>query len=458
MLIVVSDLHLTDRSTASNPHASAFQLLGEELRGSVKAKEPTEIRVLLLGDIFDVVRTDWWHRNGIPAGERPWGGTLDRQTAMNQDAAKIEQQFSKVLAGVLAADSSQALITALKSLRVENGPPVAVTYVVGNHDRVLNNFPSLQQQIQAAFDPLQVEFANEFHSPDYRVLARHGHEWDESCHGWEFLTKVLRKSSRAGRFDPEVYRVMAIGEVITAELMSGFVWNVQQALGNTPADQDFLRIVKEVNNLRPMSDVIRWITWLRQQDQSQQYLDVAAAAFRQALQDTLGTPLARQWDRLKQDLVVRGDITDYLGRALKILKSRNGLKKLEDLISVLEKAEAVVEFVRGHREDALAKGASDEFGGNGLPADTQYLLYGHSHVARQTCFSADTAGAVKMYINTGTFLPLIERTADKQSFFRSNRMTFICFYRHDEDVAGRLGDGPTVDVWDGMKRKDYTAA
>jgi UDP-2,3-diacylglucosamine pyrophosphatase LpxH len=457
MLVVISDLHLTDCSTAANPHSTAFDLLIDELKGSVDAKQPTEIQVVLLGDIFDLVRTSWWHRNAIPAGKRPWGGTLDPKTAMNADTAEVERQFGEVLAGVLASPSSQTLVTKLKALRDIHGKPPRVTYVIGNHDRVLNNFPALQKQIARAFDPLEIRFTNLYTSDEYDVVARHGHEWDENCHGWDFLCKVLDKHSKVGRFDREAYQVMAIGEVVTAELMSGFVWNVEQALGSDPKHAAFLQVVKDVNNLRPMTDVIRWMTWLTRQDELQEYLGVASAAFQQALADTLATSLAKQWDHLKTDLLVRGDLTDSLGWALRILRSHNGMDRLKGLTSVLEDAEKGLAAVRGHQEDDLYVGAKEELGGDDVPA-TRYLLYGHTHVARQVCFSADTAGGVRMYINTGTFLPLIERTADGKAFFRSNRMTFICFYRKDEDLSGRLGDGPTVDVWDGLKRKDYVTA
>lgn len=452
MLILISDLHLTDCSTATNPHATAFKLLTEELKASIKAKEAKEIHVVLLGDVFDLVRTDHWHANAIPAKKRPWGGDkLDPRTGMNPDP-DVERQFGEVLAKILDQTSSKALIEGLKSLGGGGGPPVRVTCVVGNHDRVLNNFASLREQIAREFAPLPIDFPNFFHSSEYRVLGRHGHEWDEHCHAWKFLTKVLQPGSKAGRFDPETYRVMGIGEVITAELMSGFVFNVRHEL---PDDPEFHRLAMEINNLRPMSDVIRWITWLTQRDVVQERFDACIRAFRKALEDTLDTTLAKEWDRVKADVVVSGDITDFLAKALAILKTGRGLQVLQKLVAVIEKFESVVEKVRGHREDDLYHGAKDEYGQGTVPDDVDYILYGHTHGARQVCFSAEVEGRARMYVNTGTFLPLIERTADRQSFFRSNRMTFICIYRSDEDTAGRHGPGPTLDVWDGMKRKEY---
>jgi UDP-2,3-diacylglucosamine pyrophosphatase LpxH len=452
MLVVISDLHLTDCSTASNPHETAFKLLVDELKGNVDAKAPTEIHVLLLGDIFDLVRTSWWHENVPNSKQRPWDGTLDPATAMNTNTAAIEKQFAEVLERVLAQPSSTEFVKGLKSL-TETRLDTRITYVVGNHDRVLNNFESLRTRVARAFAPVPVTFANEFHDPQYAISARHGHEWDPHCHGWEFLTKVLDRKSKAGRFDPRVYQVMAIGEVITAELMGGFVWHVDQNLP-APADEPYRRLIREVNNLRPMSDAIGWISWVAQA-QTPRYLKATSQAFRSALRATLNTSLAKQWDHVKTDLIFSGDITDYLSKALTVLNQPNGMKKLQALVPLFQKFEAALAIFRGHGEDGLYKGAASQFEDGALPAGTQYLVYGHTHQARQDFFKANLDGTVQMYVNTGTFLPLIQQTADRRSYARSNRMTFLCFYRADEDTAGREGNGPTMDVWDGLKRKDY---
>ncbi|HEU0054271.1 MAG TPA: hypothetical protein VFQ39_13885, partial [Longimicrobium sp.] len=332
MLAVVSDLHLTDCTTATNPHASAFELLTGELTINAKSKRASEIQVLLLGDIVDLVRTSYWHEKAIPADRRPWGGKLEPATAMNPDP-DVERQFLEVLERVLAQASTRALLDGLKELRDRDGRPPKIAYVVGNHDRVLHNFPSLRERIARELAPLEVEFSTFFHSEVYSVAARHGHEWEVTCHGWEFLRKVLDRKSRAGRFDPEAYRVMAIGEAITAELMSGFVHHLQTTL-TAPADAPFLRMAGEVNNLRPQTDVIRWITWRLAKAESGRYLQAATEAFRTALEATLGCTLAKRWDELKRDFVVSGDITDHLSKALGLLKGKNGLKRLETLIPI----------------------------------------------------------------------------------------------------------------------------
>jgi UDP-2,3-diacylglucosamine pyrophosphatase LpxH len=455
MLIVISDLHLTDGSTATNPHETAFELLCSELNVKAHNKQATEIRVVLLGDIVDLVRTDFWHRNNIPAHDRPWGGAaLDPRTGMNSDTATVETQFRAVLQDILRQPSCRGLMRALGSLRDGSGKPAAVTYVIGNHDRVFHNFERLKQDFAQAFAPLQVEFTREVSAPAYGVFGRHGHEWDVNCHGWKFLTKVLDQKSKVGQFDPAAYDVMAIGEVITAELMAGLVYYVKAALP-TPADHRFHDVIMEVNNVRPMTHVINWITWLLEQ-QSPKYLNASLDALRQAIGDTLKTTFAKRWDAIKRDYIVSGDLTDHLSKIHGILDDHDRLEKLQKLIAVFEKVEGALDLVGARGSDDYHKGAASEFKSDRLPAGTQYVLYGHTHSAKQQIISAQRSGDVQMYINTGTFLPLIERTDDRHSFAQTHRMSYVCFYNAYEDQNGRLGDGPTVDVWDGIKRKFYT--
>ncbi len=107
---------------------------------------------------------------------------------------------------------------------------------ISNHDRVFNNFESLKNAIRAKLPKVDFEFKNFLAAPEYGVVARHGHEWDKNCHALDFANDVLGKGNgrKWTRFDPRTYKVMAIGEAITAELMSGLVYNVSQ-LSISPA-------------------------------------------------------------------------------------------------------------------------------------------------------------------------------------------------------------------------------
>lgn len=462
MLVVFSDLHLTDESTARNVRREAFEsVLQQKIIETAGSKKATELHLVLLGDIFDLVRTDWWLRNQTPFDDRPWNGQLNAATGMNRETVKIKTQFEKILAGVLENESSKALLNMLDNLRPQTGLPVKITYVTGNHDRVFNNFSSLKDQVNARLTNVQMSFQNAFKAPEYGVLARHGHEWDGACHGWEFFNKVLcpKHDQPLEQFSPEAYQVMALGEVITAELMSGIVFYMSAAMQqkgwNTPADLDFLARLKELNNLRPLVNAVFWLEWFTRNRYSnhkqKESEDMLLNAVRQAMKNVLDSTLAKQWDKTALDRIFWGDLVDVLQKiyaGLKLLK----FDHLRSLISWWQSSKGTARSTDS-ADDLLVAGAQKEW--EKLDRPFQYLVYGHTHQARQEYFQASPEGLVKMYINTGTFLPLIQVTRDNRTFATAHRMTMAFFFTKDEDRRGRIDNGPTLTLWNGIKHKMY---
>ncbi|MFL5493815.1 MAG: hypothetical protein ACJ8DC_05440 [Gemmatimonadales bacterium] len=459
MLVVVSDIHMSDGSTANNVHGSAFELLRSEIVSAAQAKGATELHLLLLGDIFDLVRTDWWHRNTTPT-ERPWGGTLDPTTGMNRDGKLIQSQFEQVFALVLAHPCAAAMLQVLDDLPHATQLPVRITYVFGNHDRVLVNFPSLQQMLRDKLPRIpQLEFTHTFRSERYGVRARHGHEWDENCHALEYYNKVLRPTGQpeCRRFDPAIYQIMAIGEVVTAELMSGLVHYARASSAQPGQDfLDFMEEFRDLNNLRPMLDVFLWVEWFARNRLSS-YEKALHGAMKQALGGVLQSSVAKKWDALKNDLLVSGDLTDRLTFVYKHLLGTSfagfrerveGLRKVGNVVSLLSRDSDP--YLDGAKEEEDWKARA--------PGGIQYVMYGHTHQPRNIVVAADLADRVKLYVNTGTMLPLIERTEDRKGFGSLTQMTMVFVYGSDEDTAARRGQGPTIDVWNGVRRKAYLPA
>ena len=67
-----------------------------------------------------------------------------------------------------------------------------------------------------------------------------------------------------------------------------------------------------------------------------------------------------------------------------------------------------------------------------------------------------TDGTFRMYVNTGTFLPLISRTRDGRSFASAQQMTMVFAYRADEDMQGKRDGTTSIDIWNGTRQKRYT--
>lgn len=452
MLVTVSDLHLTDESTSTNVREKALSkvLLREIVQNA--RENAKEIHFVLLGDIFDLVRTDYWVKE-VPANEKPWNGELSPKTGMNIHR-NVEMHYQRVLERILATRSSRALFKTINSLKERSGKVnrrrfhTKITFVAGNHDRALRAFPSLQRTIEQQIKNVdEVEFRTEVVAPEYGVLERHGHEWDEHCHGYEFYTKVLKKGARVNRFDEACYKVLTIGEVVTAELMSGLICRVNGEIGRS--HPEFARQLLEINNVRPQVDAFWWLEWF-----GRTYLDsdtkaMLLQALKESINAVLKTDFARRWDDLINEVsIFRGDLTDRLDQLLSYI----GEKSFDELKRDLE----LFQFFKGifgSSKDEFVEGAKHEWE-LGLPDEIQYVVYGHTHEARSDFFSGLPDNRVRMYINTGTYLPLIQRAADN-GFAVANQMTMSFFYRGDEDTEGKNGKLPSMELWNGIKRKVY---
>ena len=281
-------------------------------------------------------------------------------------------------------------------------------------------------------------------------MARHGHEWDLNTHGWEFRNKVLMPRENVGRFSAEAYQVMAIGEAVTAELMGGLIY--QAARLGTP--QPIVEQLKDVNNLRPMLHVFEWLEWLgaheTREDQERLY-----QALSLALDSLLDCSLAKEWDRMRSDILVSADLIDRLQQARRLIMGPNfgtfrgrveGLKRLERTFPFLFK-----------EEDTLREGARSEevFRHAREASPIQRVIYGHTHRARHDYFHGNQDGTVQMYVNTGTYLPLITEAEDGESFASSIQMVYVYLYRADEDLETKRPGTTSMDIWTGIRRKVY---
>lgn len=451
MLVALSDLHLTDGSTASDISPDAFTILEQEILAAADDRAAREIHLLLLGDTFDLVRTDYWHRRErdgtLPVGDRPWNGAIAADTAMNP-SPQVEGQFLDVLRGILAGRAAKALATVIN--RLHAGPrPFQVTYVIGNHDRVLHNFPTLEALVQDAVPGVPVAFASMLREPAYGVLARHGHEWDDHCHGWKFQNAVLDPRKPAGQFDDRSYRVLTAGEVVTAELMSGLVFRVQAAVGDDPEGAELVRQLRDVNNLRPIHMVFRWLEWMGGA-QTRRYYPALHAALRDSIDGVITSALGRRWDSLKrQVLPLAGDLIDHLQDVKRLAMGRT----FEEFRGRVHTLAPLADLVLGEKDDRYLEGAMRDMRSEPDPS-IQFILYGHTHVGKHEYLSGAPDGSGRIYVNTGTWLPLICPAEDGVSFASAKQMTMVFAYSADEDTDGKAG-GPSLDVWQGIRRKLY---
>jgi len=458
MISIISDIHLSDGTTSFNVHKEAFlNVFKNNILNEVKDNEAKELKIILLGDIIDFVRTDYWLR--ILKDERPWNAPkhkLDPTSAMNPDSGLMLKHYSAVLNSIFAHESTIGFFQALNEIKdtIGGSIPVEIHYVVGNHDRILNCLPSLQDAIKSklsSYASNEVIFRNEFRdTSDYSILCRHGHEFDENNYGREVYAYLNGEDAdEINRFKAELYKVQSIGEVITAELMSGLIYR----LNKLKANSEFINAVKDINNIRPMTDAFIWLYWYGK-EQTKKNKGLLMKAFRESLQAVIDSSLGVAWDNIiKEFWYFRGDITDRFEQLLGLVED----KRFDDVASLVETIKPVFSFFSGKGLDDYAKGAKSAFASGAAP-DIQYVVMGHTHEALTLYFKGDIDDRVNMYINTGTYLPFIERVRESPvvSFVNANQLTLLNIYRRDEDLNnGKKNKYPTMDLWNGIKRKSY---
>ncbi|MCK5196100.1 MAG: metallophosphoesterase, partial [Desulfobulbaceae bacterium] len=250
MLIFISDLHFVDGTAGEhNIPTDAFKIFFEDIAGKanwlIKEGRPIEeIKLVFLGDIFDLLRTEMWFDN--PEDERPWGS----------DEQKIEANAKTIFDAIIK--KNQATFDLISGdLQADFGLPVEpeTIYVPGNHDRLCNKYQSLRDRVCdcLGIPPRNTPFDFYFQNENYGVFARHGHEYD----------KFNYEGSIS--YGYEDYMRVPIGDPITTELIAKLPWKLmkKKEIKKLPKKEReaLRRNFQEIENVRPLSAVIEWLLY-----------------------------------------------------------------------------------------------------------------------------------------------------------------------------------------------------
>ncbi|MEM9658726.1 MAG: hypothetical protein AAF961_10230, partial [Planctomycetota bacterium] len=290
MLVIISDLHLTDGSSGSTISPGAFQLLSQRIAdlgaGASNRRDGVyrpidRVDLLLLGDVLDVIRSGRW----LQAQPRPWDDVECPRLAAtvaeitrgiltnNAEATGHLRQLAEHGIRVPAALSNGRSATdALQQV------PVRIHYMVGNHDWFYHlpgePYDRLRSEVTRALGlatPPQAPFPHEAWESNellqtlrrHRVFARHGDVFDP------FNYEGERDAS-------------SLGDVLVLELLSRFSALVEQELGEDLPDSALIGL-REIDNVRPLLLIPVWIEGLLE---------------RSCPQPALRKQVKRIWDRL----------------------------------------------------------------------------------------------------------------------------------------------------------------
>jgi UDP-2,3-diacylglucosamine pyrophosphatase LpxH len=428
MLVFISDLHFVDGSAGEhNLSHRAFEYFFEDV-AAIAAKPSNdikEIKIVLLGDIFDLLRTEGWF--DYPLDERPWGA---KESAIEVHALTL---FDAITDHPENRQTFQIFRQGVADLKDKGrlDSDTSLIYLPGNHDRLCNRTQRLRQKVcdclgipAATQDPAD-PFPPTFTDPDYGVFARHGHEYD--------------KFNYEGGTDYawEDYQRVPIGDPITTELVARLPYTLARRLGNAPNKPTIIRNFQEIENVRPLSAVIEWLLYQVRQDR--RLKEIIEDSVQEVIDHFDSLDFVKNWYDRHDKWTDWRDEADKIQAFLFLLRHFK-LYRTEKLWDLAMRAKDY--FVK----DDLLEAAPEEF--FHLDRGIRYVVYGHTHdplLSPVRSLPDSLAPLEQVYLNTGTWRGRYYKATQNDSFISWKNMTYVIFYQKGE----RGTPFPVFETWTG---------
>jgi len=381
MLIFISDIHLTDAlKGGSVGRERLFDRFWRRIEGG-RGERPA--RLVFVGDLFDIVRSPRWFDGEL----RPYHEPSPAQAALTEEIVRT------------ILNREAAFFTAIRE-RVEAGS-LEVSYVLGNHDRLLAHAPKARRLAWRALSGRDedVEFPDELVFPEHGVLAYHGHVTDFMNHSPDGIG--------------------TIGDAIGTELIVRFPRAVRDEVGLDLAALD------DIDDVRPIYAVPAWV---RQLTADKDALRGVTKAWRDLVEGFLHNTFVREWMK-DNHKAFRVDAGKRLKLLLELSCGRIMAKTHDQRMTQLYK-------VFQHAFDGkMVRGAADRLAQHkGL----RFAVNGHSHFPSMVPLGKNDAGEA-VYFNTGTWRTvhqIAQQLGGRPTFLAYDAMTYLVFFP-DGDSIGR---------------------
>ncbi len=469
MLVIISDLHLGDGTTAASIPASAFYLFAKRLRQDAhfasmrygKYRPIEELDVILMGDIIDPLHSTLWlfppkgHEQYVSVDDkdfiriteegeencvRPWSDPSDPLFAPkllevtraiiehNKEALEVVRKLAR--GEFIEFDAANG--GGNRDLDSKDKIPLQVRfhYMVGNHDWYYHlkgaAFDQIRQEIIDAmglsnpptpfpYDLRKVDSHSEWEqdeAPDierlfreYQVFCRHGDYYDS----FNFNALIGRDYA-------------TLGDAFTMEVCNRYPEELKRKPGLNPDIVDNLR---HITNVRPALATPLWISG-----------QMTRLSTENMITGMDVKDIKKIWDNLCDKFInlkfVRGkdtplfDMVDKMELAIKISKLIS-VKTLDNLIYKIQN--------RGlfGGDNSFAKFALNE---PSFRDDTaRYIVFGHTHHQETIPLDYDDHGGNQIYFNSGTwhtYFDLARKNPKEKKFVPYKALTYITFYKEEE--------------------------
>ncbi|MBI5840556.1 MAG: hypothetical protein HZB19_10680 [Chloroflexi bacterium] len=446
MLVIISDLHLGDGTTAVSIPASAFQLFARRLRETAYfaslskggAFRPIKsIDVVMMGDILDPLHSTHW-LDTMPGDEnyvRPWSDPDNPNFASKllQVTRAIFEENKESLA-ILRGCANGDLVYLHPDPQSRERIPLKVRfhYMVGNHDWYYHlggkAFDQIRQEMiekMGLSNPASPFPHDADESPAikelferYKILGRHGDCFDKF------------------NFDREKGRNHAtLGDVFTMDICNRFPVEVQKRYGDE-LPTGIVDSLRRITNIRPALAVPLWISGqIRNHAGTRALENELKKTWDQLADEFLQLDFVRQADKAFQF-----DVVDAMQLIVK-LSERASFSTIND----------IVVWVRNRMWDVETSFASHALKEPSfLNNKARFIVYGHTH--HHEIAPLDTEGGTsyarsQVYFNSGTwrsYFDLAIKNPKEQRFVPYEALTYLTFYLDEEH------DERQFETWSGV--------
>jgi len=453
MLVIVSDLHLTDGTTGLRIPLGAFRVFRERLEDMAydasKRDENTykpirEFDLVLLGDIFDLLRSTQWNseQQGQPDFARPW---------MDPNDPAVVQKIEDIVDGILQKNArsleifrdltngtaislppptkgGQVDLRVSRDRRSKQRLPVTVNihYMNGNHDWFFH-VPG------QPYDRIREKVIR--HMGLRNPKSPFPHDSNESNILQSIFDKHCVTARHGDIYDPFNYvedegrNYSCLGDALVVELFNPIPKLFEAALGNQ-VPKEFYDDLSEMGSIRPSTMTPVWIgNLLERYHVGDKQMEAINQIWRNLLDNFLKLDFLSKLDKPGIDLV---DSLEFVLGGLKHLS----LERLDDLAPMAERLIKLHSAVWGGGEFGFDKNATKEAAYQSEEA--RFVVFGHTHgfkVVPLRSIPKNGQTFDQIYINTGTWHPLHELAqADpkKRGFIMHKTMSYVGFYLENE--------------------------
>jgi len=432
MLVFISDLHFLDETTGKhNLPKSAFEkfLSSVEIHAE-KAKKVKKLKIVFLGDIFDLLRSEKWFEE--KEEDRPWG----------DKTPKMENRAYSILENIIDKNKETFELFSKESLKkIFGGIDVENIYIPGNHDRLCWMLNPLKEKVTKYLD-LDIDnnenFKHYFSDVEHGVYALHGHIFDSF--NYEGSPSHTNQD----------HEIVPIGDPMTTEIFIKIPYKLMQKIEkanilNEEEKDRLRRNFQEIGNIRPYSATLRWLLYQIKTNES----------LKETIEDTIDDVIVgfsnlkfvKNWYRHHDKWYNPLDTVDMIQMCIYCLEKLR-IFSLEKILNIINNT--IEKVSKNHDvEDAQKLLFS-------LNNNIHFVIMGHTHFATQRALFIDKWESNKtrecIYLNTGTWIKNYYECGNQLGFIGWKNMNYVIVYTPDEKP--NKNNLPVFETWQGTEKRE----